>query len=306
MSNFEQTGDGAVYTTLEELLLWDNNWYAGTVGGAALLQAQQVTGRLTNGQDHGYAGGLFLSDFRGLASVRHGGAWAGYRAELLRFPGERTSIACLCNRGDADPSTRADRVAEILFAGRLKPRPETVAAANGAAPSLTPDALAGFDGAWHNRISGDVRVLVHRDGKLYPFGSTTPLSPAGPDRVRMFGAVARYAGGAQPTLTLERENRPPEVYHKVAPVTADSAARAGFAGTWYSEELDAFWRLVPTGQGLRIEIRDRPSGNLRQVGRDLFTDGRRHLEFSRKGNRITGFSAAAGRVRGIGFVRSSM
>jgi len=117
MSGFEQTGDGAVYTSIEELHRWDQNWYDGRVGGKNLLEIQQRTGRLTSGEDHRYAGGLFISTYRGLKSVRHGGAWAGYRAELLRFPDQKASVACLCNRSDADPSAFADRVAHVRTTG---------------------------------------------------------------------------------------------------------------------------------------------------------------------------------------------
>ena len=307
MSNFEQTGDGAVYTTLEELLIWDRNWYSGTVGGAQLIADQQVTGKLSNGVDHHYASGLFLEEYRGLPTVRHGGAWAGYRAELLRFPKERTSIACLCNRGDADPSNRANQVADILFAGKLAPRRAPAVAGNGAPASpISAELLAALQGAWQNRATGDVRVFVTRENKLYPLGGNTALTQTAPDRLSYGAATVRYTAGTPASFTLERQSRPPEVYHKVASISSDSAARRMYAGTWYSEELDAFWRLVPTGEGLRIDIRDRPSGVVRQVGADLFTDGQRHLAFIRSGGKITGFTVAAGRVRGIGFSRSGL
>jgi len=54
--------------------------------------------------------------------VRHGGSWAGYRADLLRFPTARTSIACLCNVGSSIPSLFADRVADIVLAPQLAPK----------------------------------------------------------------------------------------------------------------------------------------------------------------------------------------
>ena len=305
MSNFEQTGDGAVYTTLEELRLWDGNWYSGAVGGTQLLADQQVTGKLSNGVDHHYAGGLFLEEYRGLPTVRHGGAWAGYRAELLRFPKEKTSIACLCNRGDADPSNRANQVADLLFATKLAPKKTPVVAANGGpATPIYPQLLAALEGAWQNRTTGDVRIFVARENKLYPQGGSTPLTQTAPDRLSFGAATVRYTAGSPASFTLERDSRPPEVYHKIAPVASDSASRRIYAGTWYSEELDAFWRLVPVGDGLRIDIRDRPSGVVRQVGAELFTDGRRHLAFTRSGGKVTGFTVAAGRVRGIGFTRS--
>src|ERR1700687_6065834 len=37
VSYFEQTGDGAVHTTVEDLLKWDENFYSGEIGGKAFL-----------------------------------------------------------------------------------------------------------------------------------------------------------------------------------------------------------------------------------------------------------------------------
>lgn len=110
MSGFEQTGDGAVMTTIEDLLLWDRNFYDAVVGGTQLQRELHVRGVLTRGDTIAYARGLSLGEYRGLRTVRHGGSWAGYRADLLRFPEERTSFAVLCNLGNSTPSRLADRV----------------------------------------------------------------------------------------------------------------------------------------------------------------------------------------------------
>ena len=223
------------------------------------------------------------------------------RAELLRFPKERTSIACLCNRGDADPSNRANQVADILLAGRLSPR-ETPVTANGAATSspIDPGLLKAMEGAWQNRTTGDVRIFVTRESKLYPQGGNTALTQIAADRLKYGVATVHYAAGPSASFTLEHES---------------ARRRSTLGGSGRERQRGAkdlrrylvqrgagwFWRLVPVGDGLRVDIRDRPSGVVRQVGADLFSDGQRHLAFTRSGGKITGFTVAAGRVRGIGF-----
>lgn len=89
------------------------------VGGQRLLDDLYTRGRLTSDSALDDALDLFVRDHRGLHNVRHGGAWAGYRAELSRSPTERTSVACLCNPGSLNPSELADRVADVVLAGRL-------------------------------------------------------------------------------------------------------------------------------------------------------------------------------------------
>jgi CubicO group peptidase (beta-lactamase class C family) len=49
LSKWEQTGDGAVYTTVEDLLRWDNNFYDPKVGGPRLLEELHRTGKLDDG-----------------------------------------------------------------------------------------------------------------------------------------------------------------------------------------------------------------------------------------------------------------
>ena len=119
VSYFEQTGDGAVHTSVEDLLRWDENFYSAQIGGKELLAEMQTPGKLNDGKTLDYAKGLFVGEYRRLRTVRHGGSWGGYRAELLRFPEQHFSVVCLCNLGTARPSTRANKVADIYLSGLM-------------------------------------------------------------------------------------------------------------------------------------------------------------------------------------------
>ncbi len=308
MSNFEQTGDGAVYTTVEELFRWDQNWYDGKVGGADLLQVQQRTGRLTNGEDHHYAGGLFIGTYRGQKTVRHGGSWAGYRAELLRFPDQRTAIACLCNRSDADPSGLADQVADVILADRLEPRPATAAGGPATPVSVTlpGEVLTARAGVWRSPRTGDLYLLEVRENRLVMmFGArSVPLTALDPSRFQRGSSTLVFESVPAPTLKIERDGRVNDTFERLAPSTPDPAGLGAYAGLWYSEELDATWRLVPEGAGLRVEVRDRPNVTARAIAADLFSAGSAHLAFARdRKGVLTAFTVNAGRVRGIGFTR---
>lgn len=124
VSYFEQTGDGAVHTSVEDLQKWDENFYGAQIGGKEFVAELQKPGNLNNGKVLDYAKGLFHQDYRGLPTIRHGGAWGGYRAELLRFPGQHFSVACLCNLENANPEERAERVADIYLGSLMKPKEE--------------------------------------------------------------------------------------------------------------------------------------------------------------------------------------
>jgi CubicO group peptidase (beta-lactamase class C family) len=110
-SNWEQTGDGAVFTTVGDLFRWSRNFTTGAVGGEKLLQAMAARGSLDDGTTIDYGMGLLFSEEKGEKTVSHSGAWAGYRADLLRIPERDLVVICLANRDDVNPSGLCLRVA---------------------------------------------------------------------------------------------------------------------------------------------------------------------------------------------------
>jgi hypothetical protein len=121
-----------VQATVEDLARWDENFYTPKVGDARLVAAMQTVGRLNSGKTHDYGLGLTIGAYGGLKRVSHGGSWAGFRAELMRFPEQHTSIVTLCNVSNSGPTALAESVAAAWLADAgLKPpapRPATTAA----------------------------------------------------------------------------------------------------------------------------------------------------------------------------------
>ena len=176
MSNFEQTGDGSVQTSVESISLrWDENFYTAKIGGAALIRQMQIVGKLNNGKEHGYAGGLMISTYRGQKVVSHGGAWAGYRAELLRFPEQHTSVAVLCNVAQSAPSVRANRVADVILANVLAPAPANPDKTH-IAQTIPPGVLQSYVGVYKSDKDEYQRVEF-KDGKLWLANYGVPLIP---------------------------------------------------------------------------------------------------------------------------------
>src|SRR6266849_6601998 len=202
VSYFEQTGDGAVHTSVEDLLKWDENFYSPRVGGKEFLSELPERGKLNSGKVLDYAKGLFLQDYRGLHSVSHGGAWGGYRAELLRFPEQHFSVACLCNVGNAHPTKRAHEVADVYLGSLMKPKeqrkPEETEKKEKAEISLTAQQLQSYAGDyWSEELGvayrlavadGRIKVVAMRDGSGSPRVNNFPaelLRSTGTDEVEV-------------------------------------------------------------------------------------------------------------------------
>ena len=115
MPRWLQIGDGGVWSSVEELFLWDRNFYDARIGGRAMIDTLEQAGRLTSGESTNYGVGLSITSYRGHRAVGHGGSWGGYMSQLTRYPDQRLSIAVLCNRSDAEPVALAARVADIFL-----------------------------------------------------------------------------------------------------------------------------------------------------------------------------------------------
>ena len=118
---FDLVGSGGVYTNVEDLYLWDQNFYQNVLGngGQAIIHKMHEEGVLNNGESAGYAFALHNDTYRGLKTVSHGGSLAGYRSQLVRFPDQKFSVIVLANISTFKPTARAHEVANILLTSQF-------------------------------------------------------------------------------------------------------------------------------------------------------------------------------------------
>jgi len=122
MSNWEQLGDGALMTTLEDLVKWNQNFYVGQVGGKDILERMEIPGRLNDGTKLNYGCGLIIGEYQGTAMIHHGGAWAGYRSHILRFPKRKLSVILLGNLSSLDAWNLAGKVSLLFLPANVEPQ----------------------------------------------------------------------------------------------------------------------------------------------------------------------------------------
>jgi CubicO group peptidase (beta-lactamase class C family) len=107
-------GNGGMLTTVRDLQRWNAALDSGQLGPFITTELQRRT-LLKDGQPTDYARGLFLSQWRGQEEISHGGATAGYRTWLGRFPKAGLSIAVLCNASDVDTNDLAHQVSALMI-----------------------------------------------------------------------------------------------------------------------------------------------------------------------------------------------
>jgi len=167
VTNFDTVGATSLLTTVEDLAHWDENFYHPRVGGAALVAQQLQRGKLNSGKDLDYAFGLAHGMYRGLATFDDGGADAGYRADLLRFPQQHFSVACLCNQAETNPGELARKVADIYLADQFK-EPPPARVEPSAKPVAVPDErLAQYAGLYWREDDERALRILHKDGNCF-------------------------------------------------------------------------------------------------------------------------------------------
>ncbi len=311
---FDLVGDGGVLSNLQDLARWDANFAANKLGGgAALIETMLTRGALSDGRVLDYACALRHLEHCGQRAVDHGGAWAGYRSQMVRFPALGVTVAVLANLGTFDPDSKALAVADIVLADKLAPvpvgPPVAVEAKATASAAAQPDAaaLAAFAGSFRSS-GGRVFAVSFADGRLHlPLTAEQafPLVATGPATFVAEGApvpiAVEFVDGGK-ALQMKVADQPARKLTRIEPWQPSADDLAALTGAFRSDELDATWRLTPVEGGLRVDIGYRE--DVMRLGpsvQDEFNVGGATVRLARKDGKITGFTVDAGRVRGIGF-----
>lgn len=108
------TGAGALYSTLNDLYLWDRVLYSNRVLSAESLEAM-FTPWVNTGQGTDYGYGWDIGSTLGRSSIAHGGGIFGFASYMLRFPQNDAVIIVLSNGIQMPPRVVAEELARILF-----------------------------------------------------------------------------------------------------------------------------------------------------------------------------------------------
>jgi CubicO group peptidase (beta-lactamase class C family) len=308
MSNWTQTGDGALQSTVSDLAKWQRNFDQPSIGGVKFIDLMEQTGVLANGESLNYGSGLFVEAYRGLRQVSHSGYWAGYRTELLRFSEAKLSIALLCNSADVNPQDLARRVAHVFLEkklGKLEP------AFSSSAKSIT-QAPTEWLGTYWSRASGLVRTIAYDESKLWYVRSAQSRTEIGRGKRGRLGfmdadAVIEWQRtGKQVTgfkLILANETFS---FERVETVQPNARVLADYAGNFQSSELNnTRWTFSVKDQQLFIKMPREEAYAVLPAFKDAFMAGAVLLRFQRNSaNEVAGLRIDADEVYDLPFERT--
>ncbi|HZF16364.1 MAG TPA: serine hydrolase domain-containing protein [Steroidobacteraceae bacterium] len=109
-------GAGGVFTTLDDLYLWDQALYGEKLVKHATLDEAFTGNVLNDGKRTDYGFGWRISEYHHTRRISHGGSWVGFRSHIARHPDIGLTIVILANRGDVEPDRYVDRITDIYMA----------------------------------------------------------------------------------------------------------------------------------------------------------------------------------------------
>ena len=96
-------GSTGLYTTVNDLSIWANNFDQITIGNKSIFEKMQTKSHLNTGVIIPYALGQELKIYKGLDVIFHGGGDAGYRSYLLRVPQHNLNVVISGNFESFNP-----------------------------------------------------------------------------------------------------------------------------------------------------------------------------------------------------------
>jgi len=298
----DAVGPAGLLTSVGDLLAWQRNLDDAKVGGRRVVDQMQQPARLANGTEVQYGMGLDVDTYRGSRMIGHDGADGGYRADVIRFPSRRLSIAVLCNLSSTRPRALALRTAEIILGADIlapailgEPLPEAV---------TTP-----LTGAYWNPVTDDVLWVTAKDGHLMKGGDV--LVPLGDGQFRVGDGSNTFV------FPVPRTGAPQELqtaslayWHGMAPATfvqvtpKPEPQLRDYVGNFYSDEIDVTYTFRLRSDG-KLEV---VQGGTEAVVLDMIkpdTFGNIGITtFTRApSGEVTGFTISTGRVRRLLFRR---
>ncbi|MHA1885103.1 MAG: serine hydrolase domain-containing protein [Promethearchaeota archaeon] len=306
--NFANVGATSLFTTVEDLAKWDKNFYTGKVGGKIVLKKMVQKGVLNNGREIVYANGLSIKKYRGLDTVEHGGADAGFRAYFIRFPNQQTTIICFSNFGRFRAELKAKKIADIILKKDIEKIPKVKLKTKQSKIKI-PYEIIGLYGVKNTLLL----LIAFQDGQFYvsfdfinPLGlPNNPLTPKG-------DFLFQDIEGGEYAFQDFDDKRFQSVYlsgldliaKRLVPKDVSHEKLLEFTGKYYSHELESVYNFsIKEDQLIIIPPRGEPT-KLLYLGNDIFRNWLQFIKFKRdEQNNVKSFRISEGRIKNLKFER---
>jgi CubicO group peptidase (beta-lactamase class C family)/Tfp pilus assembly protein PilF len=207
---------GALYSTTEDLLRWEQGLFGGKLLSAASLKT------MTTPFLNDYACGLGVQTKNGRTVIEHGGGIEGFNTQLTYYPDDKLTVVVLGNVSGAAPGEIAAKLAAVAHGEAVKLPTERKEV------TVDPKVLARYVGTYELMDGADMLITLDGDQLSEKLGEQ-PTFPIFPESETMFFLkvvdaqieFVKDASGAVTALVLHQGGR-----DQKAPRISDKAVQA--------------------------------------------------------------------------------
>ncbi|MBW1296406.1 serine hydrolase domain-containing protein [Aquimarina litoralis] len=303
-------GNTGIRTSIEDLSKWVINFERLKIGSKKLFDKLANTVILKNGDTLSYAFGQRVSRYKGRKVISHGGADAGYRSQILRFPDEKLSIIVLTNDGSLNADEKAYTIADIYldnkqtFGGR-----KSIDTIQKPSRAVAKETLKRYVGKFELQ-PGFIMEFNEKEEQLYITATgqgTLPLETINEKQfqIRRISATITFVknkNGDFDTLIFNhngQNSRGKRIKYHV-----DNSKLQEYTGFYYSPELRTTYELILENGNLIAKHQRQEKTTLSPLDHHKFSGDTWFfgtLLFEEKDNKIKGFIATTDRVENLVF-----
>ncbi|MBX2961603.1 MAG: beta-lactamase family protein [Cyclobacteriaceae bacterium] len=314
--SYANVGATSLFTTVEDLAQWALHLNNPPASVASLVQQMNTKATLNNGQTYGGALGQFVNDYKGLPQIQHGGADAGYRTYLGRFPDQNFAVIVFSNDASFSSGSMALKVADVFLENNFvkAETPKTKKEKPVKTVKLLNKQLESFSGNYWDDVAKSSRKIYLKNDTLFYYRSDNNESAIIPISVTEFKMlnvpddlrIVFGKNGEKSTMTVSIDGNDPSYFVEYEPANYTADQLKQFEGTYFSEELSTFYDLV-VKNGKLTAVHPRLSDiEFTPIMADLFSGNRFFMglvQFERNSQKVTALKVSSGRVRNLRFAK---
>ena len=295
-------GSANVQSTIGDLSIWLRNFYKPTTGWESAFEQMQTLDPLNNGSYNKYAYGVEIDNYKGIKRIQHGGSTGGYRTFIGTLPMEKVSIVVLSNFSTANPQTKWEKIADLIFSEKSETTQETTFEPM----NVSKQDLSQYVGYyWYDKLKINRQISLKNDTLWY---GTKPMVPITEDTFlinQQTGLKASFIlQEAQDKMIISGDGSSPSQFEKYeyTPVTNEELKE--YVGTYYSPEIETTYSIYLKNGTLICYHPRHGEINMERIAPDKITTTLPIVfaEISRSTDgAVNGLRVSNGRVRNLWF-----
>ncbi|WP_299118273.1 serine hydrolase domain-containing protein [uncultured Tenacibaculum sp.] len=307
VSTLEHTGNGGVYTTVNDLRKWTDAFYNKTILNADFWKLMTAKGTLNNGREIEYACALEIKNYKGLETIEHGGRAPGYLSDIINFPKENFTVIVLTNATNTNATQLGYQIANIFLKDKFKSSKKSKEKVHKTITLKVKELNKHIGAYWNANDSYSREIKLKNDTLFYTRSprNSNPLVAISKNTFKMIhtppelNVLVSFADNN--IMTFIENNVEVASFKKYKPANYTNIQLEKFTGKYYSEEIDTEYELKQNKKGLQLFINGRRTVPLFPIMRNVFNSPMALFKFNEVDGQIKSFTVSTPRVKKILF-----